>query len=195
MAALSTILTPAITNLSGTGTANECSLIGFQMPRPPGAVAPPAAAPFLRARTTTAANTIAPTTNSVVGLTVKGTTGTAAHVLDIYNSNATPTLQSYFDANGALNTAQTLTVSAGGLAITGNSTIAGTLGSLTGITLASGNITGAGTVDGATLSSTAINGVTTANITTPGNTFNGTSQLVQTTAGGLLPVISGANLH
>ncbi|HUC21025.1 MAG TPA: hypothetical protein VMR98_06070, partial [Candidatus Polarisedimenticolaceae bacterium] len=33
-----------------------------------------------------------------------------------------------------------------------------------------------------------------ANVTVQGNTFNGSSQLVQTTAGGLLPVLSGANL-
>ncbi|MBI4034398.1 hypothetical protein HY380_00700, partial [Candidatus Saccharibacteria bacterium] len=33
-----------------------------------------------------------------------------------------------------------------------------------------------------------------ANVTLQGNTFNGVSQLVQTTAGGILPVISGANL-
>lgn len=32
------------------------------------------------------------------------------------------------------------------------------------------------------------------NVTLQGNTFNGNSQLVQTTAGGILPVISGANL-
>jgi hypothetical protein len=63
----------------------------------------------------------------------------------------------------------------------------------------SGAISGATTVDGATLSggslsATTVNGVTTANITTQGNTFNGNSQLVQTTAGGALPVLSGANL-
>ncbi len=33
-----------------------------------------------------------------------------------------------------------------------------------------------------------------ANVTTQGNTFNGNTQLVQTTAGGALPTISGANL-
>ena len=34
----------------------------------------------------------------------------------------------------------------------------------------------------------------TANVTLQGNTFNGVSQLVQLTAGGILPVLSGANL-
>ncbi|PIZ61807.1 hypothetical protein COY17_03550, partial [Candidatus Saccharibacteria bacterium CG_4_10_14_0_2_um_filter_52_9] len=33
-----------------------------------------------------------------------------------------------------------------------------------------------------------------ANVTLQGNTFNGASQLVQTTAGGILPILSGANL-
>ena len=58
--------------------------------------------------TTTAQNTIAPTTNSVVALTVKGTTGTAADVLDVYNAAATPTLQDYFDHNGSLNVSQAI---------------------------------------------------------------------------------------
>ena len=64
---------------------------------------------FLRnVPTTTADNTIAPTTASVVGLTVKGTTGTAANVLEIFNSNATPTRQAFFDASGSLNVNQTI---------------------------------------------------------------------------------------
>ncbi|HSX33889.1 MAG TPA: hypothetical protein VLF91_06155 [Candidatus Saccharimonadales bacterium] len=54
----------------------------------------------------TGTNTIAPTAASVVALTIKGTTGTAAHVLDIYNSNASPTLQDFFDASGSLNVSQ-----------------------------------------------------------------------------------------
>jgi hypothetical protein len=52
---------------------------------------------------TTAINTIAPTTNSVVALTVKGTTGTAANVLEIFDSTATPARQAYFDNTGTLN--------------------------------------------------------------------------------------------
>ena len=57
---------------------------------------------------TAAINTIAPTAAGVVGLTVKGTTGTAADVLDIYNSNATPTLQAYFNSAGSLNVSQVI---------------------------------------------------------------------------------------
>ncbi|HSX35580.1 MAG TPA: hypothetical protein VLH84_01440 [Patescibacteria group bacterium] len=52
---------------------------------------------------TTATNTIAPTANSVVALTVKGTTGTAAHVIDVYDSTGSPALQDYFDNTGSLN--------------------------------------------------------------------------------------------
>jgi hypothetical protein len=58
--------------------------------------------------TFTGANTIAPTAASAIALTVKGTTGTAAHVMDIYNSNASPTLQAYFDATGSLNVSQVI---------------------------------------------------------------------------------------
>jgi hypothetical protein len=61
---------------------------------------------IIQVPTTTAQNTIAPTTPSVVGLTVKGTTGTAADVLDVYNSAGSPTLQDYFDSSGSLNVGQ-----------------------------------------------------------------------------------------
>src|SRR5581483_3929338 len=64
---------------------------------------------LVQAPTTSAANTITPTTSGVVGLTVKGTnTGTLSDVLDIYNSNATPTLQDFFDKNGSLNVGQAI---------------------------------------------------------------------------------------
>lgn len=52
---------------------------------------------------TSVQNTIAPTAAGVVGLTVKGTTGTAANVLEIFDSTATPARQAYFDASGSLN--------------------------------------------------------------------------------------------
>jgi hypothetical protein len=54
----------------------------------------------------TSDNTIAPTVNSVVALTVKGTTGTAANVLEVYNSAGSPTRQAYFDSSGSLNVGQ-----------------------------------------------------------------------------------------
>jgi len=69
----------------------------------------------------------------------------------------------------------------------GNIAAGGTLPSLNGsalTTLNGSNIT-SGTVADARLS---------ANVTLQGNTFNGASQLVQLTAGGLLPTLSGANL-
>lgn len=43
-------------------------------------------------------------------------------------------------------------------------------------------------------SGTVADGRLSSNVTLQGNSFNGSSQLVQTTAGGLLPVLSGANL-
>ena len=68
-----------------------------------------------------------------------------------------------------------------------NITSGGTLPSLNGSALTSLNATNlsTGTVADARLSS---------NVTLQGNTFNGASQLVQLTAGGILPVLSGVNL-
>jgi hypothetical protein len=63
--------------------------------------------------TATSDNTIAPATNSVVALTVKGTTGTAADVIDIYNSAGTPALQDYFDSAGSLNVGQLIQPTSG----------------------------------------------------------------------------------
>jgi parallel beta-helix repeat protein len=55
------------------------------------------------------------------------------------------TISAAANFTGTVTTAGQLTVSAGGLAVTGNSTLAGTLGGLAGLTLASGNITQTGT--------------------------------------------------
>lgn len=63
---------------------------------------------IVQAPTTTAQNTIAPTTNSVVALTVKGTTGTAANVLEVFDSTGTPARQAYFNSAGSLNVAQVI---------------------------------------------------------------------------------------
>jgi hypothetical protein len=59
-------------------------------------------------------------------------------------------------------------------------------GTITGVTAGSG-LTGGGTTGSITLD-------LDSTVTTQGNSFNGISQLVQTTAGGLLPALSGANL-
>ncbi|GAC1601345.1 MAG: hypothetical protein NVS3B29_02930 [Candidatus Saccharimonadales bacterium] len=53
-------------------------------------------------------NVIAPTAASTVALRVKGTTGTSANVLEVFDSTATPTRQAFFDATGALNVAKTI---------------------------------------------------------------------------------------
>ena len=70
-------------------------------------------------------------------------------------------------------------------------TIAGTV-TITGLTGSGANLTSlnASNISSGTLSDARLSG----NVTVQGNTFNGNSQLVQTTAGGLLPVLSGANL-
>ncbi|HSE29684.1 MAG TPA: collagen-like protein [Candidatus Saccharimonadales bacterium] len=77
-------------------------------------------------------------------------------------------------------TPQTGHINVSGTVIAGN--FVGVGSSLTGLNAS--NIS-SGTLNDSRLSS---------NVTTQGNTFNGTSQLVQTTAGGVLPVISGENL-
>jgi hypothetical protein len=115
--------------------------------------------------TTTAQNTIAPTVASVVGLTVKGTTGTAAHVIDIYNSNASPTLQDYFDANGSLNVGQVIQPTSNNtidLGLSGTAFHTGYFGTsvVTPLVQAASNLTlntaGAGTVFVGTTNSTTV---------------------------------------
>ncbi|HVQ44597.1 MAG TPA: hypothetical protein VMT30_06550 [Candidatus Saccharimonadia bacterium] len=93
---------------------------------------------LVQAPASSAANTVtAPT--GVVGLSVKGTTGTAAHLLDVYNSAVSPTVQSFFDLNGAFNTAQAIVAPTSTNSINGLVINAGALTSV-------GNITGAGAV-------------------------------------------------
>jgi hypothetical protein len=67
---------------------------------------------------------------------------TAADFLNL-ESGATPTSVFKVASNGATTEAAQLTIQGGGIAVTGNSTIAGTLGSLTGLT-SSGTITFSG---------------------------------------------------
>jgi fibronectin-binding autotransporter adhesin len=74
-----------------------------------------------------------------IGGLIKGASGQTADLLDLQNS--TGTNQFSVSASGATASAGALTVSAGGAAITGNSTITGTLGGLTGLTVASGGAT------------------------------------------------------
>ncbi len=74
---------------------------------------------------------------------------------------------------------------------TGNLNVSGVIiaGSFSG---GGASLTGlnAGNVSSGTLADARLSG----NVTLQGNTFNGASQLVQLTAGGILPVLSGANL-
>lgn len=74
--------------------------------------------------------------------------------------------------------------------------IGGTVGTITGVTAGLG-LTGGGTSGTITINlSTPIANASIdgSSITKQGNTFNGNSQLVETTSGGLLPALSGANL-
>jgi len=96
-------------------------------------------------------------------------------------------------ADGATTVAQTLTVSAGGIAVTGNSTITGTLGGLTGLTVASGGatITGASTITGT------LGGLTGLTVASGGATITGastiTGNLTLAAAGNKLLITEGAN--
>lgn len=74
---------------------------------------------------------------------------------------------------------------------TGNISVSGTV--------TAGNFSGSGasliSLNGSNISSgTVADARLSANVTVQGNTFNGASQLVQTTVGGALPTLSGANL-
>ena len=72
------------------------------------------------------------------------------------------------------------------LTITGQSSVTGVIsGDGSGITSLNGSNISSGTVSDSRLS---------ANVTVQGNTFNGNSQLVQLTSGGLLPALDASNL-
>ena len=93
---------------------------------------------LLQAPTSTAANTVTPTTTGIVGLSVKGFNAATADVLDIYNSTATPTLQSYFNSAGAFNTSQAITAPTSGNTINNLVVNTGALSGVTGITTSGG---------------------------------------------------------
>jgi hypothetical protein len=134
---------------NGSGQVASCSN--------PFAIAPATGGYIYQVPTTTAANTIAPTTNGVVALTVKGTTGTTARVLEVYDSTATPTLQAFFDATGSLNVSQVIQPTSGNtvdLGTTGSRFRTGYFGTsvdVGGSTLTSTslNFTAAGTIQSA----------------------------------------------
>ncbi len=112
------------------------------------------------------------TTNTITAasgaqaLIIKGTNGTATHLIDIYDTAAVPALQAFFDQNGALTLSKSLsanggittsngTINTGSGSITTTGAIGG--GAITGTSLSSGggNITaGAGTVSGAVINAT-----------------------------------------
>lgn len=104
--------------------------------------------------------------NSIITQDVGATTVTIGGALTVNNQ---------LNANGGIVT-NNANINAGSGTITGNGS---------GLTNLNGSNITTGTVADGRLSG---------NVTLQGNTFNGNSQLVQTTAGGLLPVISGQNL-
>lgn len=153
--------------------------------------------------------------NTISGITVSGgivtTVGACAA---IGGGSASATLQSAYDNSSV----PQIVLTAGGGTLTVNDTVAGlgtdlfvvqdNAGATTyfGVSATGITVTGSGAfttgVDISTGQTYKVNGsqITTSalsdasSITMQGNSFNGVSQLVQTTAGGVLPVISGANL-
>lgn len=63
---------------------------------------------IVQAPTSTAVNTIQTATNAVVGLSIKGKNGQTADLLDIYDSQASPALQAFFDSTGSLNVSKVI---------------------------------------------------------------------------------------
>jgi hypothetical protein len=130
------------------------------------------------------------------GIVVNGTTISSSGVLSL--SSSSPNLVISNNGNGSYSIADTsagtsvlLQATSPGLAQTGNINLTGTIiagnfsgdgSGLTGLNAAS---ISTGTLSDARLST---------NVTLQGNTFNGASQLVQLTAGGLVPVLNGSNL-
>ena len=83
------------------------------------------------------ANTIT-AASGAQALTIKGTNGTSTHLLDIYNTAASPVLTSYFDQNGAFTTTAAITAPTTG-SINSLNINAGALSGVTGITQGSGS--------------------------------------------------------
>jgi hypothetical protein len=79
--------------------------------------------------------------------------GSTADFFDFQNNN---NIELSLTSAGALTENGALKVNSGGINVTGNSTIAGTLGSLTGLTLVSGNLSNAGTYNGNTFTASAL---------------------------------------
>ena len=141
--------------LSWAASAGGCATCIFQVPG------------------TTAQNTIAPTAASVVALTVKGTTGTAANVLEIFDSTATPTRQSFFDTTAAFNTTKqiisTLSTGTAPFSVASTTNVANlNASSLNGATFAApgaigGTTPGAGTFTTLTAQTSTTFGTTTVN--------------------------------
>ncbi len=116
--------------------------------------------------TATSDNVIAPTTASVVALTVKGTNSTAANVLEVFDSTASPVRQAFFNSAGSLNVAQVIQPTSSNAVDIG----------LSGTTFRSGFfgtslVAGAATLNGTSLSTTGaltITGGTTLALTSTG---------------------------
>ena len=87
---------------------------------------------LVRVPAATANNTVAPTANGVVSMTLTGTTGTGTpHILDINDS--TSNTRSYFDSTGALNTVRAITAPTSGNTINGIVINSGALSSVSSI--------------------------------------------------------------
>lgn len=99
---------------------------------------------------------------------------------------------------GAVTQAQALTVSAGGLTVTGNSTISGTLGGLTGLTVTSGGATvsaGGITVTGNSTITGTLGGLTGLTVASGGAAITGNSSVTGTfSTSGLYTASAGATI-
>ncbi|HEX3082686.1 MAG TPA: hypothetical protein VHQ86_05575, partial [Candidatus Saccharimonadia bacterium] len=84
------------------------------------------------------ANTIT-AASGAQALIIKGTNGTATHLLDIYNTAVSPVLTSYFDQNGALTTTAAITAPTSSNTINNLVVNNGALSAVTGYTQASGS--------------------------------------------------------
>jgi hypothetical protein len=101
------------------------------------------------------ANTIT-AASGAQALIIKGTNGTGTHLLDIYNTAASPVLTSYFDQNGALTTTAAITAPTSSNTINGLVVNSGALSGITGYTQSSGTFAQTSSVTSGTATTLAV---------------------------------------
>ena len=124
---------------------------------------------LLQAPASTAANTIAPSITGIVGLSVKGFNASGSDVLDIYNSAATPTVQSSFNSAGGLVTLQSIVAPS-------------TINTINGVIINAGTITTGGNINLTTANST-VTGATGLTLQETGDTFGSASLAIENRSG------------